>query len=302
VVAAAVDKYVSVCVARRFSQTIRLAYSEMEIVESVEQIRHRIVRSAMRLTGIARGIEIHSLADVPANTGLGSSSTFTVALLNALHTFKREIVPTEQLAREACQIEIDILKEPIGKQDQYIASYGGVSAMTFHPNGDVDIERLPLPDDVIDELESNLVIYYSGVERSASSVLSEQAKSIVENRDAAIARMHRIKALGHETKRILLSGNIDAYGELLHEHWTNKRKLASNMADSVIDEHYDAARAAGAIGGKLMGAGGGGFFMFYVREGERRRVHHTLSSRGLIPLRFRFDFDGARIVANFHRS
>jgi D-glycero-alpha-D-manno-heptose-7-phosphate kinase len=302
VVAAAVDKYVSVCVARRFSQTIRLAYSEMEIVESVEQIRHRIVRSAMRLTGIARGIEIHSLADVPANTGLGSSSTFTVALLNALHTFKREIVPTEQLAREACQIEIDILKEPIGKQDQYIASYGGVSAMTFHPNGDVDIERLPLPDDVIDELESNLVIYYSGVERSASSVLSEQAKSIVENRDAAISRMHRIKALGHETKRILLSGNIDAYGELLHEHWTNKRKLASNMADSVIDEHYDAARAAGAIGGKLMGAGGGGFFMFYVREGERRRVHHTLSSRGLIPLRFRFDFDGARIVANFHRS
>jgi D-glycero-alpha-D-manno-heptose-7-phosphate kinase len=302
VVAAAVDKYVSVCVARRFSDTIRLAYSEMEIVESVDQIRHRIVRSALQLTGIAKGIEIHSLADVPANSGLGSSSTFTVALLNGLHTFKREIVPTEQLAREACQIEIDILKEPIGKQDQYIASYGGVSAMTFHPNGDVDIERLPLPDEVIDDLESNLMIYYSGVERSASTVLKEQAKSIVENRDAAVTRMHRIKQLGHETKRILLSGKVDEYGELLHEHWTNKRKLASNMADSVIDEHYDAARAAGAIGGKLMGAGGGGFFMFYVRERDRRRVHNALSSRGLSPLRFRFDFDGARVVANFHRS
>jgi D-glycero-alpha-D-manno-heptose-7-phosphate kinase len=133
-------------------------------------------------------------------------------------------------------------------------------------------------------------------------VLKEQAKSIVENRDAAVTRMHRIKQLGHETKRILLSGKVDEYGELLHEHWTNKRKLASNMADSVIDEHYDAARAAGAIGGKLMGAGGGGFFMFYVRERDRRRVHNALSSRGLSPLRFRFDFDGARVVANFHRS
>lgn len=302
VVAAAVDKYVSVCVARRFADTIRLAYSETEIVEKVEQIRHRIVRSALQLTGISRAIEIHSLADVPANTGLGSSSTFTVALLNGLHTYKREIVPVEQLAREACQIEIDILKEPIGKQDQYIASFGGISAMTFEPNGNVSIERLPLADEVIDDLESSLVIYYSGVERSASSVLKEQAKSIVENRDAAVARMHRIKQLGYETKRILLSGNIDEYGELLHEHWTNKRKLASNMADSTIDEHYDAARAAGAIGGKLMGAGGGGFFMFYVRVGDRRRVHQTLVGRGLRPLRFRFDFDGARIVANFHRS
>jgi D-glycero-alpha-D-manno-heptose-7-phosphate kinase len=301
-VAAAVDKYVSVCVARRFSETIRLAYSETENVESVDQIRHRIVRSALQLTGISRAIEIHSLADVPANTGLGSSSTFTVALLNGLHTYKREIVPSEQLAREACQIEIDILKEPIGKQDQYIASYGGVSAMTFHPNGDVAVERLPLSDEVIDDLEANLLIYYSGVERAASSVLKEQAKTIVENRDAAVSRMHRIKELGYETKRILLSGHIDAYGELLHEHWTNKRKLASNMADSVIDEHYAAARAAGAIGGKLMGAGGGGFFMFYVRVADRRRVHQILVERGLRPLRFRFDFDGARIVANFHRS
>jgi D-glycero-alpha-D-manno-heptose-7-phosphate kinase len=302
VIAAAVDKYVSVCVARRFTESIRLAYSETETVESVDQIRHRIVRSALKLTEISRGIEIHSLADVPANTGLGSSSTFTVALLNGLHMYKREIVPSEQLAREACQIEIDILKEPIGKQDQYIASYGGVSAMTFDPNGDVHVERLPLSDEVIDELEASLLIYYSGVERAASSVLKEQAKTIVENRDAAVARMHRIKQLGYETKRILLSGNIDAYGELLHEHWTNKRKLASNMADSVIDEHYEAARAAGAIGGKLMGAGGGGFFMFYVRVKDRRSVHQALASRGLRPLRFHFDFDGARIVANFHRS
>jgi D-glycero-alpha-D-manno-heptose-7-phosphate kinase len=302
VVAAAVDKFVFVCVARRFQRNIRLAYSETEIVDTADQIKHRIFRAALQSTGLTSGLELHSLADVPANTGLGSSSSFTVALLNGLHAFKREFVPAEQLACEACHLEIDVLKEPIGKQDQYIAAYGGISAMTFHPDGSVDIERLAMRDEVIDELESNLVIYYSGIERSASSVLKEQAKSIVENRDAAVQRMHRIKELGHETKRILLSGEVDQYGEMLHEHWTNKRKLASNMADPVIDEHYEVARAAGAIGGKLMGAGGGGFFMFYVRAADRRGVHEALAARGLRPMRFRFDFDGARIMANFHRS
>ncbi len=301
-VAAAVDKFVNVCVARRFQNNIRLAYSETETVDSVDQIKHRIFKAALKMVGIERGLEMHSIADVPGNTGLGSSSSFTVALLNGLHAFKREFVPAENLAREACQLEIEILKEPIGKQDQYIAAYGGITALTFNKDGSVDVERLPLRDDVIDELESNLVIYYSGVERSASAVLKEQQKTIVENKDAAVQRMHRIKELGHETKRILLAGDIDVYGEMLHEHWTNKRKLASNMADSTIDEHYEAARKAGAIGGKLMGAGGGGFFMFYVRAAERRKVHQALLERGLRPMRFRFDFDGARIMANFHRS
>jgi D-glycero-alpha-D-manno-heptose-7-phosphate kinase len=302
VVAAAVDKFVNVCVARRFQNNIRLAYSDSEIVDNVDQIKHRIFKAALKMAGIERGVELHSLADVPANTGLGSSSSFTVALLNGLHAFKREFVPADQLAREACELEIDILKEPIGKQDQYIAAHGGISALTFHTDGTVDVERLPLRDEVIDDLEANLIIYYSGVERSASSVLKEQAKTITENKDAAVQRMHRIKALGHETKRILLAGEIDTYGDMLHEHWTNKRKLASNMADSTIDEHYDTARKAGAIGGKLMGAGGGGFFMFYVRAADRRRVHDALAARGLRPMRFRFDFDGARIMANFHRS
>jgi len=302
VVSAAVDKFVFVCVARRFYDTIRLAYSETETVDSVDQIRHRIFRAALQGMGFTGGLELHSLADVPANTGLGSSSSFTVALLNGLHAFRRESVPAEQLAREACALEIDVLGEPIGRQDQYIAAYGGISAMTFHPDGRVEVERLNLRDEVIDELESRLVIYYSGVERSASSVLVQQAGSIVENRDAAVERMHRIKALGHETRAVLLSGELDGYGEMLHEHWTQKRRLASAMTDQVIDEHYEAARKAGAIGGKLMGAGGGGFFMFYVRPAERRRVQEVLTARGLRPMRFRFDFDGARIMANFHRS
>ena len=302
VVAAAVDKFVYVCVARRFYDSIRLAYSETETVTSVDEIKHRIFRAALRMTGLTSGLELHSLADVPANTGLGSSSSFTVALLDGLHAFKRESVPAEQLAREACELEIDILGEPIGKQDQYIAAYGGISAMTFHPDGRVDVERLAIRDEVIDELESNLMIFYSGVERAASSVLVQQQHAIAEDHNAAVQRMHRIKALGHETRRILLTGQVDAYGEMLHEHWTNKRKLAANMADDAIDGHYEAARAAGAIGGKLMGAGGGGFFMFYVRAADRRRVHDALGARGLRPMRFRFDFDGARISANFHRS
>ena len=302
VVSAAVDKFVFVCVARRFYDTIRLAYSETETVASVDEIRHRIFRAALKGMGFTGGLELHSLADVPANTGLGSSSSFTVALLNGLHAYRRESVPAEQLAREACRLEIEVLGEPIGKQDQYIAAYGGISAMTFHPDGRVEVERLDLRDEVIDELESRLVVFYSGVERAASSVLVQQASSIVENRDAAVDRMHRIKALGRDTRDILLSGALDSYGELLHEHWMQKRRLAASMTDGAIDEHYEAARRAGALGGKLMGAGGGGFFLFYVRPAERRRVHEALTARGLRPMRFRFDFDGARIMANFHRS
>ena len=301
-VAAAIDKFIFVCVAKRFYENLRLAYSKTEVVDSVDKVEHPIFRAALRLTKLEKGLELHSLADVPANSGLGSSSSFTVALLNGLHAFKRESVPAAQLAEEACQIEIDQLKEPIGKQDQYIAAFGGISALTFHPDGRVDVERVPMKEEIIDALESNLLIFYSGVERPASVVLSEQGKTITENKDGALARMHRIKELGYETRRILMSGNLDAYGELLHEHWTNKRKLASKMTDSAIDEHYDEARKAGALGGKLMGAGGGGFFMFYTRPADKRRVYETLLSRGLRPLRFHFDFDGARIAANFHRS
>ncbi len=301
-VAAAIDKYVSLCVARRFYENIRLAYSKLEIVDRVDQIEHRIFREALRFVGLDRALELHSLADVPSNSGLGSSSSFTVALLNGLHAFNHNYVGTQQLAEEACHIEIDILKEPIGKQDQYAAAFGGITAFTFDKDGTVHAERLPVREEIIDQLEASLLIFYSGVERSASAVLSEQAKTVKANKDDAVARMHRIKQMGYDTKKLLLEGDIDKYGELLHEHWMNKRKLASNMTDSVIDEHYEAALKAGAIGGKLMGAGGGGFFMFYVRPPERRKVYETLVARGLRPMRFRFDFDGARIVANFHRS
>src|SRR5262249_40894390 len=177
-VAAAIDKFCFVCVARRFYDNIRLAYSKTELVDSVDAIEHRIFREALRFTGLKSGLELHSLADVPANSGLGSSSTFTVALLNGLHAFKREYIPTQQLAEEACKIEIDILKEPIGKQDQYIAAYGGITAFTFDKDGSVHAERVPMKDETIMDLESNLLIFYSGVERSASAVLAEQGSTI----------------------------------------------------------------------------------------------------------------------------
>jgi D-glycero-alpha-D-manno-heptose-7-phosphate kinase len=225
-----------------------------------------------------------------------------VALLNALHAYKREYLSTGDLAEAACSLEIDRLKEPIGKQDQYIAAYGGVTAFTFNKDGTVVAERVNVAPETLDELESNLLIFFSGVERRASTVLKEQAKTITANADDAVNRMHRIKEMGYETKRYLERGEVDKFGDLLHEHWMNKRQLASNMSDSNLDEHYEAARKAGAIGGKIMGAGGGGFFMFYTRPGDKRRVYEAMKARGLRQLRFRFDHDGARIQLNVHTS
>jgi D-glycero-alpha-D-manno-heptose-7-phosphate kinase len=298
VVAAAINRYVYISANRRFHDSIRLAYSKTETVDSVDQIEHRIFREALRLREITRGIELSSIAEVPANSGLGSSSTFTVALLNALHAHRHEYVSSQQLADEACQIEVDILRQPIGKQDQFIAAFGGVTAFTFAPDGRVEVERVAVKPELLDELQANLLVFYTGIEREAASVLTEQGANLRANRDQVVERMHRIKALGYETRRILVRGDIDSYGELLHEHWTNKKELASNMSDAVLDEHYEAARAAGAIGGKLMGAGGGGFFMFYATPSNRRSVHGALSARGLRPMRFQFDTSGAQIVAN----
>lgn len=301
-VAAAIDKYVFVSANRRFYDNIRLAYSKTEIVDNVDQIEHRIFAASLRHTGITKGIELVSVSDVPSNSGLGSSSSFTVALLNALRTYRRDFLSSKELAEEACKIEIDILREPIGKQDQYIAAFGGITAFTFHPNGEVDVERVPIEPYVIEQLEQNLMVFYSGVTRSASAVLKEQGATITQNKDDAVERMHRIKAIGHETYRLLTRGEIDTYGELLHEHWENKRRLASSMSDPTLDEHYEAARRAGAIGGKLMGAGGGGFFLFYSPPAARRGLYDAMVKRGLKPFPFHFDPDGARIVANFHRS
>lgn len=302
VISAAIDQYIYITANRRFYDDVRLAYSETEIVSSVDDVKHPIFREALRMVGVRSGIELTSVADIPSNSGLGSSSSFTVALLNALHTFQRNFVGSEQLAREACELEMNRLGEPVGKQDQYIAAFGNVTALSIDKDGTVGVEPVPAREEVLDELQNNLVIMYTGIERPAKIVLGEQGERMKSKNETALGGMHRIKELGHEVYRLLVSGDIDAYGELLHEHWTNKRKLAKNVSDPRIDEHYEAARQAGALGGKLMGAGGGGFFMFYARPSDKRRVWETMTTRGLRPLRFRFDMDGARIVANLSRG
>lgn len=301
VVSAAIDRYVYVAANQRFYDDIRLAYSQTEIVPDVASIRHPIFREALKLLGIERGIELVSVADVPSNTGLGSSSSFTVALLNALHAYRHDFVSSQTLAEEACEIEMNRLGEPVGKQDQYIAAYGNVTAITIETDGRVSVEPVPVRDEVLDDLANSLVIFYSGVERQAKVVLAEQAGNL-RSAAPAVGDMHRIKELGHEVYRLLVQGDIDRYGEILHEHWQRKRGLAAGMTDPALDEIYDDARRAGALGGKLMGAGGGGFFMFYVRPGERRKVWDALSRRGLKPLRFHFDRAGARIVTNVQRG
>jgi D-glycero-alpha-D-manno-heptose-7-phosphate kinase len=302
VVSAAIDQYVYVTANRRFYDSIRLAYSETEITPDVASIRHPIFREALRMAGIERGIELTSVADLPANSGLGSSSSFTVALLNALYTYKRNFVSSQRLAEDACTIEMDRLGEPVGKQDQYIAAFGNVTALTIDRDGTVHVEPVPVRDEVLDELQSNLLIMYSGIERPAKIVLSEQGERVKNSDPATVEGMHRIKEIGRDVYDLLVKGNTDQFGELLHEHWQNKKKLASKMSDPLLDEYYEAARNAGAIGGKLIGAGGGGFFMLYVRPEDKRRVLETLSARGLRPLRFHFDLDGAKIVANLHRA
>jgi len=297
-IAAGIDRYCTILANRRFYDSIRLSYSEMEIVESVEQIRHRIFREALKTVGIYNNIELHSTADVPSNSGLGSSSCFTVALLNALHAYKGDYVGKRELAEEACRIEIDILGEPIGKQDQYMAAFGGITCLTFDKNGEVQVEPLHISDDVFDLLESNLLFFFTGKERSASEILKEQDDKSKQSDTEMINNLHQIKDIGLKTRECLEKGNIDMLGELLHTHWETKKKRSQKMSDPFIDECYELARKKGALGGKLMGAGGGGFFMFYCPNNEKHLVTEAMHKAGLRRERFKIDWDGVRVMLN----
>jgi D-glycero-alpha-D-manno-heptose-7-phosphate kinase len=297
-IAGAINRYCTILANRRFYSSIRLSYSQMEIKDKVEDIEHRIFRAALQLTDIGSGIELHSTADIPSNSGLGSSSSFTVALLNALHAYKKEYVTQRQLAEEACHIEIDLLGEPIGKQDQYIAAYGGLVCLTFEKDGNVIIEPLRVSPDIVDQLEDNLILFFTGQERSASEILKDQDdRSKIEDA-AMIQNLHTTKDIGLQTQRYLENGNIDMLGELLHEHWENKKKRSSAISDPKIDEAYEVARKNGALGGKLIGAGGGGFLMFYCNNGCKPKVINAVQKAGLRWERFRFDYDGAKVLVN----
>jgi D-glycero-alpha-D-manno-heptose-7-phosphate kinase len=293
VMSTAIDKYIFVTVNKKFDDHIRVSYSQTEIVERVDQVQHSLVREAMKLTGVDRGSEITTVADIPSQgTGLGSSSTFTVGLLNALSSYRGVHVSAEKLATDACKIEIEILKEPIGKQDQYIAAYGGLQFIQFNQDGSVFIDPVICQQKIKDELQSNLLLFYTGMTRRANSILSEQkAKSAKEK----LSELKRIKGLVVQAKTILQSGkSLDEFGQLLDEGWQLKKSLASGVTNGVIDDLYAKARQAGALGGKIAGAGGGGFLLLYVPPDKQSAVRQALN--GLKETPFCFEPQGSKIV------
>lgn len=297
-VAAAIDKHIFVTVNKRFEKSIRISYSKTEIVDKIEDVRHPIVREALRLLGYDGSLEITTIADVPANTGLGTSSSFTVGLLNALHTYKRKSITMKALAEEACRIEIDILKEPIGKQDQYMAAFGGITCLTFDKDGEVTVTPLNISPDTLEDLESHIILFYTGIRRNTADVLSEQNKASEKEDKKVIESLHKIKEIGEEIKVALESGNVRRFGELLHLHWQTKKNLSNKVSRPEIDRWYTLARQNGALGGKIMGAGGGGFFMFYV-EGIKNRLRQVMRRENLREMRFKFDLEGSKVLVNF---
>ena len=297
-IAAGIDKYCHILATSRFYPSIRLSYSEMEVKDHVADIDHRIFRAVLEFLGIEGQIELHSTADVPAGCGLGTSSSFTVALLNALHTYKREYITQRQLAEEACRIEIDVLGEPIGKQDQYAAAFGGLSCFTFGKNGEVEIEPLSIGIELIDQLETNILLFFTGKERSASAILVEQDDKLKVDDVEMIDNLREIKDIGLQTRKYLENGQTAMLGELFHTHWQTKKRRSKNMSDPFIDECYEAGLKCGAGGGKLVGAGGGGFLMFYCDNGHKAKVINAMQKRDLRWQRFRFDHDGAKVLIN----
>jgi len=294
-ISAAIDKYVWVTMNKPFVPGVFLKYSKIERVDTVDEIEHPIVREAFRMMGITElQHEITTLADIPAGTGLGSSGSFTTALLKSLYSFERRLLLPGDLARLACELEIDRLAQPVGKQDQYIAAYGGITAFEFAKNGDVHAEPIAMSQTTLHELEDHLLLFFTGFSRSASAILKDQDTRTKQADASMIDGMHYVKELGFRSKKALESNQPAVFGEIMHEHWQNKRKRSSGMSNPKIDEWYDLGRKAGAIGGKLVGAGGGGFLMFYAPE--PMKVRAAMVDAGLEEVRFRFDFDGTRVV------
>jgi D-glycero-alpha-D-manno-heptose-7-phosphate kinase len=294
-VSAAIDKYVYITIHKRFKEDIFLKYSKLETVSSVDEIEHPIFRECFKMLEMdGKHIEISSLADIPAGTGLGSSGSFTTALLKALYAFDNQFISTNTLAEKACEVELDRLKEPIGKQDQYIAAFGGVTTFEFMPDDTVKVAHLGISKETLYDLEDNLILFFTGYSRSASSILKEQDDKSRENNDEIIRNLHFVKNLGLRSKQALEAGNLRHFGELMNTHWEYKKKRSGNMSNGQIDEWYNLAMKNGAVGGKLIGAGGGGFLMFYTED--KMKLRHTLMNAGLEEVRFKFDFEGTRVV------
>jgi D-glycero-alpha-D-manno-heptose-7-phosphate kinase len=294
-IAAAIDRYVYITVHRRFVEGFLLKYSSLEEAATIDDIKHPIIREALKLVDIQeRNLEITSMADIPAGTGLGSSGSFTTALLKALYALKKNLVHPAELAEQACCIELEKLGEPIGKQDQYIAAYGGITSFRFMPDDRVEAAPLKISEETLFNLEDNLLLFFTGYSRAASAILKEQDDKSKKADTEMMENLHFIKDLGKQSQKALESGDLEEFARLMDGHWQRKKQRSRGISNNDINAWYDCAMANGALGGKLIGAGGGGFLMFYA--GNKVKLRHAMREKGLTEVRFRFDFEGTRIL------
>jgi D-glycero-alpha-D-manno-heptose-7-phosphate kinase len=294
-IAAAINKYVYITLHENFTPDLIVKYSKLERVDAAAQLEHPIIReafAALEMNG--KSLELTSMADIPAGTGLGSSGSFTTALLKALHAYKKDLIHPAELAEQACDIEINRLHEPIGKQDQYIAAFGGITCFKFLPGGKVEAWPLKISEETLFNLEDNLLLFFTGYSRSASAILKEQDTKSKQHDSSMIENLHFVKDLGFQSQRALETGNLAEFARLMDVHWQRKKQRSGNMSNPKINEWYDLAMANGALGGKLIGAGGGGFLMFYADD--KTKLRHAMRQAGLKEVRFKFDFEGTKLV------
>lgn len=300
-VTAAINKYMYVNLnLPAMVDKIKINYTKVEIVDvdRVNSIKHDIVRESLRYLKIQQPVEIGSMADLSAGTGMGSSSSYTVGLLRALNSMIRRYVSVKELAEEACKVEIELMGKPIGKQDQYAAAYGGIIVLQIDRLGNVEVIPLKVEHETIFEMEHRLMMFYTSIERDANEILAEQSRKARTDETVAVASMHRIKEIGRHIKESLELGNVDEFGKLMHEHWLEKKRISSKMSSAQIDHWYDKAIKNGALGGKLMGAGGGGFLLFCSKNGKRKELRKAMEEEGLRYMDFQFDWEGSKVLLN----
>lgn len=296
ILSSAINKYIFVAIKKRFDDKLRIGYTKTEIADCVDEIQHELIREALRKTGITKGVEITTMGDIPAGSGLGSSSAVTVGSLQAMYSYRNEIVPAEQLAREACDIEIGILGKPIGIQDQYIAAYGGLRFIEINSDGQVSMDRVKLDPVIERQLNENLLLFYTGVTRKAETILEEQQTNTRNNMDV----LRELKRMAYIAREELMDGHIDSFGRLLNEGWALKKQLASKISNGDIDLWYQNARKAGALGGKITGAGGGGFLLLYCPVEKREQVRNALVNLRELP--FKLEPDGTKVILNYQTN
>ena len=296
VLSSAIDKYIFVTVKERFDTKLRIGYTQTEMVDSIEHIQHELIRESLRLTGISSGLEVTTMGDIPSEgSGLGSSSTVTVGTLHALYAYLGDMVSAEKLAREACAIELDTLKKPIGIQDQYIAAYGNLRFFDFLPDGEVRVEKVEIDTDSRRALNERFLLFFTGVSRRADNILKEQKDNIKERKSI----LREIKQMVYEARTVLTNNDFDAFGKLMHQSWGLKKRMAGQISNGAIDDMYALARKAGAIGGKITGAGGGGFLLLYVPYERQSAVRNALCELQELP--FRLESDGTKVIFNYRR-